>query len=344
MTMSVKLIDDRGLWDNFVVDNPGGLLFHRWTFLTLLEKYSDYQFMPYGIYKGNELICVFPLFHKKLLGQNVFFSPPPQSGIPYMGPVITRNYYTLKQDKKESFLNHTAQEILGELRRFAPRYLQLRLTPAYIDVRSFMQQDCQATPCFTYVLDLKPATEDIWNGFTGVARQNIRKGLENNYVLQRSSDTGKLFEFLSERFQREGKTFVVNPYFLAELQQAFPDEFKIYYLYNEAGEIVSGVLNCEQNAYVLGWLGLPRPKDKKDTCANEVLLWQLLQQKKAEGYQTFEIVEAETPEMCTFRNKLNPKLGITFKINRKGAIGAAGEIAFKLLLKKYDIRPTPKAV
>lgn len=332
--MAVKLIDDKVLWDKFVHSSPGGLLFHQWTFLKLLEKYSGFQFLSYGIYKGEELVSVFPLFQKKILGQNAFFSPPPQSGIPYIGPVITGNYYTFKQDKKESLLNYTVKEIQGELLKFSPRYLQLRMTPAFLDVRPFIQQGCQATPCFTYIWDLESSTEDIWSSFTRVGKQNIRKGLENNYVLQRSSNTSKLYEFLSERYQGKGKTFVVNPDFLAELQQSFPEGCKIYYLHNEEGEVVSGLLNCEQQLYALGWLGLPKPKNKRDTYANEVLLWQVLQKTKSEGCHTFEVAGAETPEMCAFRNKLNPKLEISFKINKKGLVGAAGELAFKLLLKK----------
>ena len=331
--MPVKLIEDKQLWDRFIDKSPRGLVFHRWDFLKLLEKYSTYQLLPYGIYKGEELICVFPLFYKKILGQKVLFCPPPQSGVPYIGPVLHWNYDSFKQDKKESYINLAAREIDSEIRKISPRYLQVCLTPGLIDIRPFINLNYGTIPSFTYIWDLNPPIEDIWNSCSRVCKQNIRKGLNRNYKLERSTDHSKLVESLTGRYVDKGKSFVVNPQFLGEVQQTFPESCSLYYLCDN-DEKVSGILTYEQKGYVFGWLGLPKPKETKDTYANEVLLWKLIERAKLEGHTTLEVAGANTLEMCVFRNKLNPQLEICFKLYKKGLVGVVGEKAWEIFMKK----------
>jgi hypothetical protein len=90
--MAIKYITDQNQWDKFIDDSPYDLIYHKWNYLKLVEKYTHYEFLPCGIYKGEHLLCVFPLFLKKIFCIKLLFSPPPQSGIPYLGPVIEKDY------------------------------------------------------------------------------------------------------------------------------------------------------------------------------------------------------------------------------------------------------------
>jgi hypothetical protein len=77
--VSLVLIQDQTSWDQFIDNSPHGLLFHKWNFLKTIELHSGYELLPYGINKGESLICVIPLFYKKIMGLKLLFSPPPQT-------------------------------------------------------------------------------------------------------------------------------------------------------------------------------------------------------------------------------------------------------------------------
>jgi hypothetical protein len=38
--MAVQIIKDKELWNTFVDESPYGLLFHKWDFLNIMEKYA----------------------------------------------------------------------------------------------------------------------------------------------------------------------------------------------------------------------------------------------------------------------------------------------------------------
>src|SRR5512146_163575 len=101
--MSIEIIDDMGLWDGFIEESPQGMLFHRWDFLKIIEKYTHYRLFPYGIYEGRELVSVIPIFYKSTKGIKMAYSPPQGTlaYIPYLGPVMGRTYESLTQHKKE---------------------------------------------------------------------------------------------------------------------------------------------------------------------------------------------------------------------------------------------------
>lgn len=134
--MAVRLITDKNLWDGFIDSSPYGLVFHKWDFLKLAEKHTGYKLLPYGIYKGEQLVCVFPLFYKKILGVRQLFSPPPKSGIPYLGPVLQESYDNAKQVKKESIINSIVLEIDAEINKLAPNYFSAVLVPGLLDIRA----------------------------------------------------------------------------------------------------------------------------------------------------------------------------------------------------------------
>src|SRR5665647_3548673 len=75
-------------WDQFVETSPQGSLFHKWDFLKTVERHSMHRFLPYGVYSGEELRCIFPFFIGRDHGLTVMNSPPPNTQIPYLGPAF----------------------------------------------------------------------------------------------------------------------------------------------------------------------------------------------------------------------------------------------------------------
>jgi hypothetical protein len=161
--MPVEIIHDKALWDKFIDDSPHGLLFHRWDFLKIAEKHTGYKLLPYGVYLGEELVCIFPLFYKKTMGLKTLFSPPPKTAIPSLGLVMGAGYDGLRQRRKENYLNDVVDEMHKEITRLSPDYISIALVPRFIDVRPFKWNGYDIDVHFTYLIDLKKPIEYIFN-------------------------------------------------------------------------------------------------------------------------------------------------------------------------------------
>jgi hypothetical protein len=78
-SITTGLIDDEERWDTFVDESASGRLFHKWDFMKITGKHTGFKFPHYGIFKGNELIGIFPLFQKQMHGINLLLSPLPSN-------------------------------------------------------------------------------------------------------------------------------------------------------------------------------------------------------------------------------------------------------------------------
>lgn len=330
--MAIKTITNSKQWDSFVDNSPYGLIFHKWDFLKLAEKYTGYQFLPYGVFKGDRLICVFPLFYKKILGVKLLFSPPPQSGIPYLGPVFDNSYDILKQDKKESYLDHIVEEMDAEIKKIAPHYTSVLLLPEFSDIRPFLWRNYGAYPRYTYTIDLAPELSDIWDGLTPNCRQNIRKGEKLKCLMKKCDDTSVLTDLLSERYNEQGLNFSINSDYLKEAMALYPESLILNGLYDE-DTLVGVTLNQVYKKYI-GWMGLPKPKTNKYTYTNECLIWKLIEQAKTMGLSKFEISGANKQNLCRYRAKFNPKLEMYFIIVKKDLLGRIAEAFYLNFIKK----------
>ena len=333
--MTINLLTSRNQWDRFVDDSPHGLLYHKWDFLKLVEKYTGYKLLPYGIYKGEQIICVFPLFYKKIFGVKMVFSPPPQSGIPYLGPVMNKEYDSVKQDKRESYMNQVAQEIDDELKKIAPNYFSVIMVPGFIDIRSFQWMNYQVNPSYTYTFDLSPTPEDLLKNFTTTCRQNIRKGKNSSCQMVKCDDALVLTDLLTERYSEQGLNYAVNPDYLKEALNTYPENLDFYCLIDN-DEIIGAIIAQAYKLY-LGWMGLSKPKSDKFKYANEFMIWQLMQRAKSLGFNKFEISGANKQSLCKYRTKFNPQLELYFTIARKDTFGVIAEAFYYNFIKRSKV-------
>jgi hypothetical protein len=329
--MAIKHIE-KDLWDRFIDKSPNALIFHKWDFLKLAEKYTGFEFLPRGVYKGEQLLCVFPLFYKKMIGIKLLFSPPPRSGIPYLGPALDKSYENMKQDRKESFLNFIAEEIQNEIVQIAPNYFSAILAPGFLDIRPFQWLGYNVSPGFTYTIDLNPEPENIREGFTAVCRQNIRKGEDLKCRLSECEDTSILTDMLMERYNEQGLNLSVDPVYLKEAIKTYPENLILNCLYDH-DELIGATLIQAYNRY-MAWMGLPKPKDKKYAYANEFMIWQLILQAKSLGFSKLEISGANKQNLCRYRAKFNPQLELYFTISKKDTFGEMAEAIYLNFVKK----------
>ena len=114
--MAVELLDDKKLWNQFVENSPQGTLFHTWDFLKIVERHSGSQLVPYAIFSGDELRCIFPFFITRRRGLTLMYSPPPDAQIPYLGFAFDPSVAELRAHMREDLLRHVTDELFRVIR------------------------------------------------------------------------------------------------------------------------------------------------------------------------------------------------------------------------------------
>lgn len=330
--MTAKLIQDNEIWDKFVDDSPYGLLYHKWNFLKIVEKATGYNFIPYGVYDGTLLIGLFPLFYKKYNGMKMVFSPPPKTGIPYLGFVLNSDYSMLKQDKKEKQLSILVNDINDELKKLSLNYISIAVVPYFTDIRQFKWNGYTVNTSFTYIIDLSPTYEEIWNNFKKNTRKQISKAESANLKLIKSEDVSTFYNLESSRYKEQGLNIpLVDKKYIEDLYQKFSENLGLYYLFDSNEKIIGSISTQEYKRFIL-WMGNTKMDD--NIYGNEYIVWELIKKAKEEGYNTLEIVGANKPNLCQFKSKFNPSLESCFIINKSDLFGKIAELAYRNVVKK----------
>jgi hypothetical protein len=319
--MTVKLMDDGRQWDSFVEESPYGLLFHKWDFLKIVEKYSGYRLLPYGIYKGDELICLFPMFFKVKSGLKLLYSPPQQTlaYVPYLGFVMSPVYDDLRQHKKENYLDIVARELNREVRKLSVNHASIAASPGFVDFRHFKWSGYHVDVGYTYIIDLKRSTQELWNSLSKDCRKSIKDCEKKHLTLKPSDDIGAFMKIMRQDLEHKGSTFFhrQSPEYLKELMARFPDNLKMSFLYDD-DYLVAAAINCEYKKHLLLWMC---GKDCSRGDYGEYLNWEFIKKAKADGIEHVENWGTEQKLLCVYKSKFNPVLEARYGLTRDDNIG-----------------------
>jgi hypothetical protein len=334
--MSVEIIDDKTVWDTFIDESRCGLLFHKWDFLRITGEHTGCTVLPFGVYRGENLICLFPLFVRKVMGTTSVFSPPPlQATIPYLGPVLNREYATLKQSKKEARLIAISEEMEEVIRSLAPNYISIYFTPNFLDVRPFRWEDYAVDIRYTYVLDLAPSIDEIWNGLHNKLRSSIKRAEKAGYELVREEDLTVLYEQVARRFHDPSLNIpMIRRSFFEDLIRAYPGRIGMYTLQDREGTTAAVVMTQEYRRFLM-WIGTPKMEGRD---GNAYLTWLLIQKAKSEGFGEFENIGATNKNLNSFKSKFNPDIQPYLEIRKKDAVGRIAEWGYINVLKKMLVK------
>lgn len=330
--MFVATIKDKSAWDCFIDASPYGLLFHKWDYLSIIEKHSGYKLYPYGIFKGEELVCVFPLFYKSLGGMKMLFSPPPGLWIPYLGFVLSPVYDTLKQRKKESYFNDIIEAIDREISRLSPNYVSLSTVPGLHDVRPFLWDGYSAEVNYTYFIDLDKPLGEIWEGFDTNCRKAIKSCDKLGLELKHVNDADTYHRIYKNRYEDLGlNSQIVDVSYLKDIMAAYPENVRAHFLY-KGNEVLSIGINIVYKENYMFWIG--GISTTRDIPANEYIKWELIKKAKEEGFTRAELQGASIKHLCSFKSKFNPELESSYYLSRKDALGTMAEWAYRNIINK----------
>lgn len=324
--MTVQLIEDQVLWDQFIEESPSGSIFHRWDVLHIVERHSGYRLLPFGVYRGTELMTLFPLFYRKGLLFTSVFAPPPQTCLPYLGPVMSAASGRAKPGKRESYLQAAVREVDAELRKLAPNFVYIQLPPDYRDIRPFKWRHYREEANFTYFIDIDGPLERVFEGFDRNARRFIQDAGGLLLEVRRSYDAETFCRIMRKRYAEQGLTFpILGPGYLKELLEAFPENIRMYFLY-AGDEINSLIVVSVYRGRMIYWIG--NAKAGSYAGSNEYLIWELIRKAKEEGCTEFELQGAGEERLWQFKSKFNPRLEVCYALRQKDSRGRIAEWAY----------------
>lgn len=328
----MELLEDGRRWDEFVEESPDAMLFHRWDFLKIVEKHTGYRLLPMGVRRGHELVCAFPLFFRSLKGLNMVFSPPPGTCVPYLGPVFSPGYHSLRQKRKEGYLNGAFEDVSRELAKLGPNYISVSAVPGFDDIRPFMWAGYDIGINYTYYLGLSRPLDKILDGFDPDCKKKIRTGDKYGLRIEQTHDVETFYAITNDRFSSRGMgSPILSPEYLKDILDAFPGEVKMHFAH-AGDEIVSIALNCTYKGSLMFWMG--EINLRKDIPGNELMKWEFIRQAKQQGLREVELEGAGLKHLCLYKSKFNPSLRQSFVASKKDPLGAAAEWAYKNIVTK----------
>lgn len=318
--MPARIMDDEIVWDRFVDNSPYGTLFHKWKFLKIMEKYSGSRLLPYGVFKGGELVSIFPLFYRAGKGLRHLSSPPRQSilYVPYLGHLFGPAFDQMKQHRKEALVEDIVQSIEAEIAPLAPNYVSVYMVPGLIDTRAFIWSGYTAELGYTYMMNLERPERELWDSLSRNSKRNIKEYEKQSLVLKPSTDVDLFFEIMKNDLEGKDPTFFnsQSPEYLREIMTTYPDYVKMFALHN-ADQILAMAVNIEYKGRLLNWMA--GKADAKDNCG-EYLMWELLREARARGLKGSENWGTEQRRLCQFKSKFNPGLEVTCSVRKADRI------------------------
>jgi hypothetical protein len=322
--MGIEILDDRDRWDRFMEESPYGSVFHRWDFLKIVEKHTGSRFLPCSITKGERVIAILPLFTRKIMGVRMVTSPPHGAAIPCLGVVPLASFDGLRQDRKEQYLEIIGTELAGELERLKADYFFMALPMGFQDARIFQWLGFEVTPNYSYVIDLTPPLDQLFEGFKNKRKTAIRKSLKSGYTFHMDHDVGELYHLITGRYDALGQTMgIPGIAYLQDLTRDLPDLLRVCTV-REGDRVVASTLVTRYKD-VKFWLGLT----KAASTTNDFLVWQVIREARAQGFASLEIVGANTRHLSLYKNQFNPALISSFVITRKNWLARAAEAVYR---------------
>jgi len=317
--MVVELLDDKKRWDQFVETSPQGLLFHKWDFLKAVERHSKYQFLPYGVYLGEELRCIFPFFMVRSRGVTVMRSPPPHAQIPYLGPAFDPSVQALRASAKEKIFDQVTGELCTEIDTIAPNIVYFTTVPNFLDVRSFVWKNFTARVGFTYAIDLERSLDEIWASFSRSCRQKIKRVSAYSPEIQQTDDVSPMLDIWRPRFSELGiEVPLISDSYLKELVAAFPKDVTVYNLSID-GRLATAEACCAmQKERYCTWIG--GVNARKDLGVNEYLDWEVVQRAKSEGFKKLDLGATNNESLSRYKAKFDPLLEPFFTLEKSDTL------------------------
>ncbi|SEO78423.1 Lipid II:glycine glycyltransferase (Peptidoglycan interpeptide bridge formation enzyme) [Halogranum amylolyticum] len=324
-------------WNSYVDQSPHASVFHHGEALAILAEQSGATLHPLIGYKGQEPVGLLPLFETTLGPFTAVYSPPPHLEVFSLGPALL-NFEKLKRRKSERRHRRFVESILTWLDdHLDPDYVDIRTVDRYDDVRPFKWNGFDATPTYTYIVDITRDEETLLTSFSRDARSNICNTDEDAYEIEEGDADAVDFviEQIRERHDEQDKEYRVTSQFAKSLYHRLPAETIRPYVISVENERVGGVLALEWGDTVYRWQG--GAKHDVDVPVNDLLDWHVVREAKSRGRKRYDLVGANLPRLCKYKSKFGPTASAYYTLQRRSSRMSIATEAYQRLPDSFRV-------
>lgn len=320
-------------WNDLLERAPRRSPFHRAEALLVIADHSRQALHPLVGYKGQEPVGLFPLFTLRRGPFTAGFSPPPDLKVSYLGPVLA-DFSSLSANKAERRRRRFVEAALSWLEdEHAPQYVHLRTSTGYSDPRPFDWAGFDATPRFTYEVDLSRRPETLFDEFTRDVRTNVRDGEERCEIRVGGHEAARwITRQVRSRYEDQGLGFHVTDSFVVDLYESLPEGMLRPTVCEVDGCFAGGSIVLEDGPRVYGWLGSVAPATDVDV--NDVLHWRVIEDAADRGLERYDLVGANDARLSRFKAKFAPTLERYYELTQTGPGTALAERLYRRIRGK----------
>ena len=308
--IEVRPVEPGDDWDAYVERSDQGSVFHRSAFLDVVATHADARLHRLLGFKGQEPVGFFPVFELTRGFTTAAFSPPPDMGLSQMGPGML-NVDKLKPRKAEKRTRRFVEGCLDWIdATLDPSFVHVRTHHRQTDNRPFDWNGFELTPRYTYVLDLSPGAEALIGNFSSDARRNVRNTDDDAYEIENAGveRIGSVVDHLQTRHDNQGIHYPVDEAFVTDLARVLPDDSLHTYVLTVDGEYAGGMIILEDAETMYRWQGGARPVGDPGVPVNDLLDWHVITQGIERDRAQYDLVGANTPQLCEYKSKFGPDL------------------------------------
>jgi CelD/BcsL family acetyltransferase involved in cellulose biosynthesis len=251
-------------------------------------------FVPLVVTRGGADIGVAPLLVRRRGLLSIVNWVP----FPYVGPLVPRDVLA---------------STLDALDRWAVRHGVIRQQQSFppgtdVDERALVDRGFAVDHDSTYVVPVRPSSEQQWAGLDTRCRNAIRKAQRLGARVQEAPDTTALGEIVEAVFARRGHGSGYRDGFppsIHRLHQIAPRVRATVALHD--GTAVGSLVSLEHRGRALVWLGGVRP-EFRSTNANTLLYWDAIEWARDLGAAEVDLVGLPDAGIARFKQQFGGAL------------------------------------
>lgn len=322
MTLDIEPADADD-WNAIVDRSDGTSALHGAEALSVIEDHAGAEVTRLVGYNGNEPIGVFPVFESQAGPFTLVTSPPKLLHTFQLGPAMVGTD-RMKRRKQEQYRREFVTECLDWVdEHIDPDSTFVRTTPEFGDIRPFGWNGFEATPYYTYAVDLTTDREELIQEFSSDARSNIRNADEDEYTVEVGGKEAlrRTFRAVANRHAEIDAPFKIDQSFVVDLYERTPEGVVRPYVCRVDGEFATGMITLCTDSTVYRWQG----GGKSDTGlqATDLLDWHIICDSMDRGHERYDLVGANIPRICDYKSKFAPDVQTYYTLDRNSRLFSA---------------------
>lgn len=280
-------------WDEFVTTAAGSTPFCTEPWLTCAAKAAGVSRQALGVYRREQLIAGVSGCEYGRGWRRRFATP---DLLPHTG-FLFRPATTDRPAHVESERVAATSALVAHLQAAYPR-VQLTHPPALTDARPFLWSGWDVAPRYTYLVELPPDRQQVWDGFERRTRTAVRKAEKGGYRVEAATDTAELRHLYGLVYGTEAQAPVAGAVVEAMAHVALDEGLaQGHRVVSPAGDTAAVVLFAERDERLYAWVAGADPAHR-DTGATSLLYWRVLEQATA---HSFDFVGANLAPIALFK-------------------------------------------